>query len=198
MMKKISKRVVFASREKLAKLLSLPEGVEIFAVRESAYDGSIEFLILSTEEISVDDFKVTIQSQEHHSAIRRVSVETLENLKNKKDTNNKYPTGGIVTSDALKPFTGIDQDRANELAKTIKKALDEKFKPKTTGLSFGDAINHLHKGKKVKRAIWGGYWVIEDNEEFGEIIVAYLKDGGKAVATPYNADMLALDWEVVE
>jgi Protein of unknown function (DUF2829) len=65
------------------------------------------------------------------------------------------------------------------------------------GLTFGDAINALHNGHKVTRAVWGGYWVIEDNEEFGEIIVAYLKDGGKSVATPYNADMLALDWMIV-
>lgn len=65
-------------------------------------------------------------------------------------------------------------------------------------LSFGDAINALHQGKKVTRSVWRGYLVIEDNEEFGEIIVAYLADGGKAVATPYNADMLALDWMVVE
>jgi len=66
------------------------------------------------------------------------------------------------------------------------------------GLTFGDAINALHEGKKVTRAIWQGYWVIEDNEEFGEIIVAYLRDGGKAVASPYNEDMLAIDWMVVE
>jgi hypothetical protein len=66
------------------------------------------------------------------------------------------------------------------------------------GISFGDAINALHDGKKVTRAIWQGYWVIEDNEEFGEIIVAYLRDGGKSVATPYNSDMLALDWMIVE
>lgn len=65
-------------------------------------------------------------------------------------------------------------------------------------LSFGDAINALHEGRKVTRSVWRGYWVIEDNEEFGEIIVAYLADGGKAVATPYNADMLALDWMEVE
>lgn len=65
-------------------------------------------------------------------------------------------------------------------------------------LTFGDAINLLHRGRKVTRSIWKGYWVIEDNEEFGEIIVAYLADGSKAMATPYNADMLAIDWMVVE
>jgi len=65
-------------------------------------------------------------------------------------------------------------------------------------MSFGDAINALLEGKKVTREVWLGYWVIEDHEDFGEIIVAYLRDGGKAVATPYNADMLALDWIVVE
>jgi CheY-like chemotaxis protein len=65
-------------------------------------------------------------------------------------------------------------------------------------LSFGDAINAIHEGKKVSRAVWGGYWVLEDNEKFGEVIVAYLKDGGASVAQAYNADMLALDWEVLE
>jgi hypothetical protein len=65
-------------------------------------------------------------------------------------------------------------------------------------LTFGDAINALHEGKKVTRSIWKGYWVIEDNEEFGEVIVAYLAGGGKAVANPYNEDMLALDWMIVE
>jgi hypothetical protein len=66
------------------------------------------------------------------------------------------------------------------------------------GITFGDAINALHEGKKVTRSIWKGYWVIEDNEEFGEIIVAHLAYGGKAVASPYNEDMLALDWMIVE
>lgn len=65
-------------------------------------------------------------------------------------------------------------------------------------LSFGDAINAIHEGKKVSRAVWGGYWVLEDDEKFGEVIVAYLKDGGASVAQAYNADMLALDWEVLE
>jgi Protein of unknown function (DUF2829) len=71
-------------------------------------------------------------------------------------------------------------------------------KIKQEGLSFGRAMDALHAGKKVTRSIWKGYWVIEDNEEFGEIIVAYLADGGKAVAIPYNADLLALDWMEVE
>ena len=65
-------------------------------------------------------------------------------------------------------------------------------------LSFGDAINYMHDGFKVTRSIWQGFWTIEDNDEFGEIIVAYLRDGGKAVETPYNEDMLALDWQVVK
>lgn len=61
-------------------------------------------------------------------------------------------------------------------------------------LDFAEAMCLLLRGGKVTRAIWQGYWVIEDSEEFGEVIVAYLKDGGKAIATPYNGDMLALDW----
>ncbi|AYP68213.1 hypothetical protein PQE75_gp081 [Bacillus phage vB_BcoS-136] len=66
------------------------------------------------------------------------------------------------------------------------------------GLDFSEAMRILLNGGKVTRAIWKGYWVIEDNEEFGEIIVAYLADGGKAVATPYNSDMLGMDWMEVK
>lgn len=65
------------------------------------------------------------------------------------------------------------------------------------GLGFDKAMEALLDGKKVSRAIWGGYWVIRDTE-FGNLIVAELKDGGTAVATPYQEDMLAFDWRIVE
>ncbi|MGN4667996.1 Thoeris anti-defense Tad2 family protein [Bacillus cereus group sp. MYBK234-1] len=67
-------------------------------------------------------------------------------------------------------------------------------------LSFGDALNELRAGKKVKRSIWGGYWRILNPFVQGEDwIIAFLKDNkGYAPAQPYQADMLANDWMVVE
>lgn len=69
------------------------------------------------------------------------------------------------------------------------------------GLNFGQAIELLKQGKKIKRAHWGGYWYI-DNEFFGDgspVIIAVLKDdAGRAPAQAYQEDMLAEDWEVVE
>lgn len=65
------------------------------------------------------------------------------------------------------------------------------------GLGFDKAMQALLDGKKVSRFIWDGYWEIRDTE-FGHLIVAELKSGGTAVATPYQEDMLAFDWQVVE
>lgn len=80
-------------------------------------------------------------------------------------------------------------------------------------MNFGEALQALKEGKKVTRAIWGGYWrlypaamiamtgiqsqpdgtgIIED------IIVAHLKDGKAAPAQPYQPDLLAEDWQIVE
>lgn len=69
------------------------------------------------------------------------------------------------------------------------------------GLSFGDAMNALMKGRKVTRVVWGGYWCKQDTklpEWSGQFIVAALKEGGYAPAQPYQADMFANDWMVVE
>lgn len=81
-------------------------------------------------------------------------------------------------------------------------------------MNFGQAIEKLKEGKKVKRKAWGGYWWLSKNpiahEDLGndynrsyrfqnDLIVAVLKDnGGCAPAQPYQADILAEDWEVVE
>jgi hypothetical protein len=85
--------------------------------------------------------------------------------------------------------------------------------PKTWNMSFGQAIEALKAGLKVKRAAWGGYWFIEDvafngGEEQEDVyganygvvmILAKLKDNaGYAPAQPYQADILANDWEVIE
>lgn len=84
------------------------------------------------------------------------------------------------------------------------------------GKSFGfdKAIALIKQGKRVKRAHWGGYWFLAENPSCEQVkndgynqyfsfknglIVAVLKDGGGcAPATPYQGDLLANDWEVVE
>lgn len=73
-------------------------------------------------------------------------------------------------------------------------------------MDFGKAIESLKEGKKVARKDWGGYWSIEkivfkkkvNHSVHAEIIMATLKDGGYAPAQPYQADILAEDWEIVE
>ena len=81
-------------------------------------------------------------------------------------------------------------------------------------LNFGQAIEALKNGLKVKRKEWGGYWQLFENPSCKQVnedgynssfsfqnglIVATLKDcGGCAPAQAYQMDILAEDWEVVE
>jgi hypothetical protein len=80
-------------------------------------------------------------------------------------------------------------------------------------MNFGEALQALKEGKKVKREIWGGYWRLykhatlnglsaEDGHalycEPEDIIIAKLKDGGIVPAQPYQIDILAEDWKIVE
>lgn len=61
-------------------------------------------------------------------------------------------------------------------------------------MSFGVAMELLNGGLKVGRSTWSGYWIIEEKEPFGKVILAYCKDGSIAPAVPYQRDMLANDW----
>jgi hypothetical protein len=78
-------------------------------------------------------------------------------------------------------------------------------------MNFGEALQALKEGKKVTRAIWGGYWELQvdvqldhyKKEQFQKMnipkfIVAVLKDGGVAPAQPYQSDLLAEDWQIVD
>ncbi|WP_144519667.1 Thoeris anti-defense Tad2 family protein [Bacillus thuringiensis] len=80
-------------------------------------------------------------------------------------------------------------------------------------LSFGDAMNALKEGKKITRSVWGGYWFLSNKPQVAEMledgyvkgfdlhptIFAVLKGmGGVAPAQPYQGDMLANDWMIVE
>jgi hypothetical protein len=78
------------------------------------------------------------------------------------------------------------------------------------GLTYGQAMDLcIHKGKKISRPHWEGYWfvpttMVEGRDNDGDfimnkIIVACLKDGGGFVpATPYMEDVFANDWMTVE
>lgn len=211
----IGKRTLRVSKKELKELFELPEGIEILSVRASKGfpDGeAIEFLLVSPEEVEINGHKVTVEHKDDdYGLIRTLGLSTLKKIVNGEEIhtggyiNDWHGHVGIITNPPkIEPiFDG--KKLAEEILKGVKKTLEEdkknnsKFKRVVKdNLTFGDAINALHDGKKVTRAIWQGYWVIEDNEEFGEIIVAYLRDGSKAVASPYNADMLAIDWQVVE
>lgn len=81
-------------------------------------------------------------------------------------------------------------------------------------MNFGQAIEALKEGKQVTREIWGGYWFLAKNPRAEQkmdsgydrafsfengLIVSVLRDnGGCAPAQPYQADILAEDWKIVE
>jgi Protein of unknown function (DUF2829) len=73
-------------------------------------------------------------------------------------------------------------------------------------MDFSKALEAIKRGKKVKRAHWGGYWFMPASEPYIEseeapmkpMIVASLKDnGGYVPATTYQEDLLADDWLIV-
>lgn len=83
------------------------------------------------------------------------------------------------------------------------------------GLDFGTAMVHLRHGQYIKRAGWQGHWFLVKNVhcqcpspvdanysrcfDFKEIIVAVLREnGGCTPAQPYQQDLLAHDWEVID
>jgi hypothetical protein len=77
-------------------------------------------------------------------------------------------------------------------------------------LNFSEALEELKKGNKIKRKNWGGYWAMQRVVGMGsqttnlpswngDFIVAKLANyAGFAPAQPYQADLLADDWEVIE
>jgi Protein of unknown function (DUF2829) len=103
----------------------------------------------------------------------------------------------LVQSNRLEEVTELE----NQLDKKYSKVIE-------TGLTFGQAIDRaLREGEKITREIWGGYWCVQKIRGLadfnsptwkGHFLVATLKDGGHAMATPYQEDMFATDWMVVE
>jgi hypothetical protein len=80
-------------------------------------------------------------------------------------------------------------------------------------MNFGEALQALKEGRKIKRETWGGYWYLATNV-YGEhnalnsaripfgmsvFIIAVLEYSGiKVPASPYQTDLLAEDWEILE
>lgn len=68
-------------------------------------------------------------------------------------------------------------------------------------LTFGAAVEKCTKeGKKVTRAIWKGYWVTIESNGFSQPVITAVKKNNEGIvpAQPYQEDMLASDWMVVE
>lgn len=107
-----------------------------------------------------------------------------------------------------KPLYDSGQDRAMKSSSP-----DCAEKKQMRYLNFGQALQFLKEGAKVKRANWRGYWFMSKEVDCHEtlsdgyvkgfkfmkgLIVAVLADnGGVAPAQPYQSDLLAEDWGVV-
>lgn len=101
----LAKGKVFVTTEKLAELFSLPEGVEIIAIKpKGGVDEGFEFLVMSAEET------VCTKKDIPMSQMRRVSVDTLE--KNKNGEHPAFITGGYVKSENV-PFPEVGSHREN-------------------------------------------------------------------------------------
>lgn len=86
--------------------------------------------------------------------------------------------------------------------------------PIFTGLPFGVALVHLKNGQKVRRAVWKGHWILAEQVlgttypatgvaaalgfMMKSMIIAVLYTGECVPAQPYQQDILAEDWEVVD
>lgn len=65
-------------------------------------------------------------------------------------------------------------------------------------MNFGEAIAALKQGKKVKRAAWLGYWYMSEFLGTPTIVAKLRHNEGYAPAQPYQADLLADDWQVIQ
>ncbi|AYP68214.1 hypothetical protein PQE75_gp082 [Bacillus phage vB_BcoS-136] len=110
---KIAKRTLFATNEKLAEVFGLPEGVEILAVRKT-YDEGFEFLIASAGEVELNGCKVTVESNSPVSMVRRLSLDTLQEI--------REPMGNVkidINIHNINSQKDID-NLADELSKILK------------------------------------------------------------------------------
>lgn len=77
----IAKRTLLVTKEQLAEVFNLPEGVEVLAVRANkGYEDGFEFLLASAGEVEVNGSKITIEQKDGHGVYRRISLNTLIEL----------------------------------------------------------------------------------------------------------------------
>lgn len=73
-------------------------------------------------------------------------------------------------------------------------------------MTFSEALEAVNNGSYVTRAVWGGYWfmdipLLENNGKkchMQPMIIAKLKTGELVPAQPYQQDLLAKDWQIIE
>jgi hypothetical protein len=118
-----------------------------------------------------------------------------------------HPDDDFIDIGALARNICNDIIAKNEKARLFDAEFEQRHKREN--MTFGEAVEALKRGEKVARAIWGGYWVAEmvqivdhrigARDEYNDMIVAHLKDnGGIAPAQPYQADLLATDWKIID
>lgn len=109
----LAKGRVFASREKLSQLLSLPEEVEVIGV--SLTEDGIEFLVMSAEPT------VATRQATPMSLLRRVTVDTLEELKNKDYVGGFVATGQLAVINPQETvLSNKDIEKLTEIAENVK------------------------------------------------------------------------------
>lgn len=115
----LAKGKVYVSKEKMAELLSLPEGAELVGVKVKEYDEGYEFLVLSAEET------VATKKGVPSNQLRRISVETLEQFKNKKIYSGGIVATGQTTLYSLAPReTVLTNAQAEQIFKGVKEMFD--------------------------------------------------------------------------
>lgn len=149
--------------------------------------------------------KMVIEDRVSPEDITSIGLSTK--LKNKLTRENS----NIGSSEALIREL-LEEQR--QMKKDLHELRKESGLESTEGLNFSEALAFIKEGKKVKRAHWGGCWFYveksdlswqDPNEEYprgltlNPTIIARLKDnGGFVPASPYQEDLLAEDWEIVD
>lgn len=144
----------------------------------------------------------------------RLMAEEYKDLHAEKRSSYKPVHDKLAHYGITDPFNSLlDVTFVND-GKYVDIELLEKKNELWTSMDFGRAIKALKSGKKVKRKAWGGHWQLFKNPSCKQenadgynssfsfqngLILATLKDnGGCAPAQPYQADILAEDWEVLD
>lgn len=126
----IAKGKVYVTKERLAEIFGLPEGVEIIAVRPKELDDAFEFLVVSAEETPITRKDIPV------GQVRRVSV---DNIKEK-----GYIYGGLANTDGLailgKQETILNKEQTQMLFETAEKVTDV-FKTKGQASLNTDGVN---------------------------------------------------------